>query len=75
MCVPVWLVFEQRLAETKLDGHVQAGALASRSWKRAFCFFVHGGIDEIGDMTEKEYSEGARVCCTLQFAEQIQTYS
>lgn len=34
------------------------GALASRSWKRAFCFFVHGGMDERGDMTEKYIQKG-----------------
>lgn len=34
------------------------GAPASRSWKRAFCFFVHGGMDEGGDMIEKYIQKG-----------------
>lgn len=34
------------------------GAQASRSWKRAFCFFVHGGMDEGGDTIEKYIQKG-----------------
>lgn len=34
------------------------GALAIRSWKRAFCSFVHGGMDEGGDVIEKYFQKG-----------------
>jgi len=34
------------------------GALASKSWKRAFCFFVHCGMDEGGDVIEKYIQKG-----------------
>lgn len=47
------------------------GALASRSWKRKFSLCMVGWRR----CDRKVYSNGARVCCTLQFTKQIQTYS